>query len=419
MATDGDGPSWGSRMTPGAREALVRDRRHLHAHPELAFHEFETAAYIAQRLHQWSSVRVRTEVGGTGVVADVGEGSGPVVLLRADMDALPIDEPAGAEFVSKIPGRMHACGHDGHVAMLLGAAAQLDAWQRAGALGGRVRLVFQPAEESPDDEGRTGAYHLIQAGILEEVAMAFALHMNPEAPPGTVDLRTGYAMASCDVFEGTVMGRGGHAGYPDRALDPVWLLGPVLTVLHSIVSRRVSPLDSAVITVGRVAGGTAPNVTPTEVTLDGTLRTYSPVLRQQLAEELERAFQVARALGGDYRLHIRRGEPPLRNDGRANQVLADALAALSPHVRVRRQPFGMGAEDFAYVAEQVPAALAFVGCGVEGQATTLHSPAFALDERVLPLGAAWLAETARTALARLRTGVVTDEADGEEGRPVW
>lgn len=385
----------------------------------MAFHEFETAAYIAERLHQWSSFRVRTEVGGTGVVADVGEGSGPVVLLRADMDALPIDEPAGAEFVSKIPGRMHACGHDGHVAMLLGAAAQLDAWQRAGELGGRVRLVFQPAEESADDEGRTGAYHLIQAGILEEVAMAFALHMNPEAPPGTVDLWTGHAMASCDVFEGTVMGRGGHAGYPDRALDPVWLLGPVLTALHSIVSRRVSPLDSAVITVGRVTGGTAPNVTPNEVTLDGTLRTYSPVLRQQLAEELERAFQVARALGGDYRLHIRRGEPPLRNDGRANQVLADALAHRFPEVGVRHQPFGMGAEDFAYVAEQVPAALAFVGCGVEGQATTLHSPAFALDEGVLPLGAAWLAEAARTALAGLHTGILTDDADGEEGRAVW
>lgn len=405
MATDGEGPAWLDGMKPEARAALVRDRRHLHAHPELAFQEFETAAYIAERLHQWPSFRVRTGVGGTGVVADVGEGSGPVVLLRADMDALPIDEPAGAAFVSKIPGRMHACGHDGHCAMLLGAAGRLHAWHMAGELGGRVRLVFQPAEEADDAQGHTGAYHLIQAGVLDEVAMAFALHVNPEAPPGVVDLWTGYAMASCDVFEGTVMGRGGHAGYPDRALDPVWLLGPVLTALHSIVSRRVSPLESAVITVGRVTGGTAPNVMPSDVRLEGTLRTYSPVVRQQLAEELERAFQVARALGGDYRLSIRRGEPPLQNDARANEVMAEALAHLAPEVQVRRQVFGMGAEDFAYIAEQVPAALAFVGCGVEGQARTLHSPAFALDEGVLPLGAAWLAAVARAALAASCTGI--------------
>ena len=419
MATDSDGPSWWSRMTPEAGEALVRDRRHLHAHPELAFYEFETAAYIAERLHQWSSFRVRTGVGGTGVVADVGEGTGPVVLLRADMDALPIDEPIGAECVSQSPGRMHACGHDGHSAMLLGAAGQLHAWHTAGELGGRVRLVFQPAEEADDPEGHTGAYHLIQAGVLDEVAMAFALHVNPEAPLGVVDLWTGYAMASCDVFAGTVTGRGGHAGYPDRALDPIWLFGQVLTAIHAIVSRRVSPLDSAAVTVGRVVGGTAPNVMPDAVKVEGTLRAYSPAVRQQLAAEVDRAFQVARVLGGDYRLDIRHGEPPLRNDGRANQVLADALASLSPHVRVRRQPFGMGAEDFAYIADQVPAALAFVGCGVEGQAATLHSPAFALDEGVLPLGAAWLAAAAQTALARLRTGTLADYAEGEEGRAGW
>ncbi len=421
MEAEGTGPSGAGGMAPEARAALVRDRRHLHAHPELSFHEFDTAAYIAERLRQWPSFRVRTQVGGTGVVADAGEGSGPVVLLRADMDALPIEEPAGA-LASTSPGRMHACGHDAHCAMLLGAAAQLDAWHRAGQLAGRVRLVFQPAEEADDAEGHTGAYHLIQAGVLDDVALGFALHVNPEAPVGVVDLWTGYAMASCDVFEGIVMGRGGHAGYPDRALDPVWILGPVLTALHSIVSRRVSPLDSAVITVGRVAGGTAPNVTPSDVTLNGTLRAYSPRVRQELATELERAFQVARALGGDYRLRIRRGEPPLHNDGRANEVLAAALAHLAPEVRVRHQPFGMAAEDFAYIAEQVPAALAFVGCGAAGQVSALHSPAFALDERVLPLGAAWLAESARTGLAALREGILTDDTGStkaKEGRAGW
>ncbi len=387
-----------ARRAEALAARLTAHRRHLHAHPELAFHEYETAAYIAAQFRRLPRFRVQTGVAGTGVVAELGQASGPVVLLRADMDALPVVEDTGdpgAAFASTVPGRMHACGHDGHCAMLLGAADILHQLDEAGELGSRVRLIFQPAEEAADGDGHSGAYHLREAGVLSEVGMAWALHLNPQAPLGTMALWDGSAMASCDVFHATLMGRGGHAGYPHLAVDPLWLLGAVLPAIHQIVSRRVSPLEAAAVTVGQIAGGQAPNVIADEVELTGTLRAYSPAVRATLAEELDRALQVARALGGDYRLAIRRDEPPLRNDPRANRALAASFQRLFPTGDIVWEPFGMGGEDFAYLAERVPAALAFLGCGVPGDFRPLHSPGYAMDERVLPMGAALLAEAAR------------------------
>jgi amidohydrolase len=379
-------------------DQLVAWRRHLHAYPELAFEEKGTSAYVAQCLEEMGGWRVRTGVAGYGVVADLGSDA-PRVLLRADMDALPVSEENPVEYRSRVPGLMHACGHDGHVAMGLGAAALLRELHQEGTLPGAVRIIFQPAEEAADPSGKSGAVHMVEAGVLEDVRLALALHLNPEAPLGVIQLWNGYAMANVDVFRGVLSAAGGHAGYPELGADPLWMLGTVLQALHAIVSRRVSPLDSAVVSVGRVDGGTAPNVLATTVRIEGTLRSYLPEVRDLLETEVDRAFSLVRQLGGDYELAISREESALKNDARVNRFLAGAVEGLYPEAEVRWRPFGMGGEDFAYIAGSVPAAMAFVGCGPQaGERPRLHSPRFTMDERVLPMGAAILVEAALAAI---------------------
>lgn len=378
------------------QEEMRAWRRHLHARPELAFEEHETSDFIAAELERLGILQVRRGVGGTGVVADLRSGAGPTVALRADMDALPIEESNSFAFRSRRPGRMHACGHDAHMAMLLGAAGIIQEMFAAGSLAGGVRLIFQPAEEAADAHGRTGAARMLEEGVLEGVDLALALHVNPAEPTGVVQLADGYAMASVDTFEGVIVGRGGHGGYPEQAIDPIWLLAPVLLALHGIVSRRVSPLDTAVVTVGKVMGGSATNVIPDEVVLEGTMRAYDPQTRALLESEVGRAFSLVHSLGGDYRLRVRHESPALRNAPEVNRLFVGALSALQPPVRVQWAPFGMGGEDFAFMAAAVPAAMAFLGCCPADRAPSgLHRPDFDLDERCLPIGAALLAESVR------------------------
>lgn len=388
----------------GAAQALQEElrawRRHLHARPELAFEEHETSAFVAAELQRLGFLQVRRGVGGTGVVADLRHGAGPTIALRADMDALPIDERNRFAFRSQTPGRMHACGHDAHTAMLLGAAGILQPLFAQGSLAGGVRLIFQPAEEAADAQGRTGAARMLEEGVLEGVDLAMALHVHPHAPTGVVQLADGYAMASVDTFEAVIVGRGGHGGYPEQSVDPIWLLAPVLVALHGIVSRRVSPLETAVVTVGKVTGGRATNVIPDEVTLEGTMRAYEPRTRALLEAEVERALSLVRSLGGDYRLRVRHESPALRNDPEVNRLFVQALSALGGPTRVQWAPFGMGGEDFAFIAGAVPAAMAFLGCSPPDRTPSgLHTPDFDLDERCLPIGAALLAESVRQVLS--------------------
>jgi amidohydrolase len=380
-------------------DELVRLRRDIHRHPELAFQEVRTAALVADTLREIGGISIRTGVGKTGVVGDLGTGDGPTIAIRADMDALPILEANDAAYCSETPGNMHACGHDGHTAMLLGVAHLLKQEFAAGGLRGNVRFLFQPAEEDEGGEAMSGAPMMIRDGALDGVDAVIALHVDSMQPLGKVTMRDSWDSAAADQFKAWIAGRGGHGAYPHETVDPIWLLGPVLEALHGIVARRVNPIQSAVVTVGQVHAGTTSNVIPPEVFLHGTLRSYNADVRELLIAEVERAFGVARALGGDYRLEIKRGYPAGRNSPVVSGWLARAAADLIGPGALDPTPPRMGAEDFAYMSAKVPGAMFHLGAAVGDKPRAHHTDVFDIDERCLPTGAAILAETARRFLA--------------------
>ncbi len=372
-------------------------RRRFHRRPELSFAEYQTAEDIARVLESIPGMRVSQRIGGTtGVCARVGQTGGQRIALRADMDALPITEPYRVEFASEVPGVMHACGHDAHMAILLGAAHLIAEDMLRGNIDGEVVFIFQPAEETPDITGKTGAPHLIDAGVLDGVDAVLALHMDPQTPVGQARLHDGVCMANTDNFRARIIGAGGHAGYPNLALDPLWLLVPVLEAIHGIRSRRLSPLEAAAVSVCRIQGGTTNNVIPPYVDLEGTLRSYGDEARELIVQELQRALSVADILGGHGELHIDRCEPAVVNNPALNRVIQDAVCTATRHTPLWNGPFGMGGEDFGFMSRLVPSALFFLGCAPPGiPGTSLHSPDFVLDERVLPVGAAIFLEAVR------------------------
>ncbi len=375
---------------------LVHWRRDFHIHPELSFREYRTAREVVKILRQVPGMKVTSGVGGTGVVGVLDGGRGPAIALRADMDALPIDEAAPPPYRSRTAGVMHACGHDAHTAMLLGAACLLGEVFAEKELRGRIKFLFQPAEESPGPDGLTGAPRMIADGALEDVDAVVALHVMPGLPVGAVQLNDGYTTASVDTFEGTLFGTGGHGAYPHLGTDPVWMMLPVLQAIHGIVSRRVSPLEPAVVSVGRIQAGGAHNVIPPEVSIQGTLRSFHPEVREQLIGELERAFALVKALGGDYRLQVIRGEPALYNDSGINGLIRSVIEELYPDCSIHAGPFGLGGEDFSHMTRKVPGAMFFLGCAMDdGVQRDLHTPIFDLNEECLSMGAAILAEVAR------------------------
>ncbi len=377
-------------------DKLIRLRRDLHAHPELSFQELRTAAVVADTLRTLEGFVVHTGVGKTGVVGELGSGNGPTIAIRADMDALPIQEQTGALYASTHPGMMHACGHDAHTTMLLGVAMLLHAVYTQGELRGRVRLLFQPAEETTDDEGISGAQRMIAAGALDGVDAAIALHIAATEPAGHVAIHPGYTSAAVDAFAARILASGGHGAYPHQGTDPLWMLIPVLSALHGIVARRIDPHEPAVLSLGQIHAGTASNIIPTEVYLNGTLRSYAPDVRQQLLAEVERALAVARALGGDYRLEIDHGYPPVHNDATVAGWIEQTALDMVGDECINRDRRGMGGEDFAYMCQRVPGAMFFLGAALEdGVQRAHHTPIFDIDERMLPLGSALLAETAR------------------------
>ena len=374
---------------------LVRLRRDIHAHPELSFTETRTAALVADTLNEIGGVTIRTGVAKTGVVAELGGGDGPTIAIRADMDALPIHEATGAPYGSGRAGIMHACGHDAHTAMLLGAAHLLRERFAAEGLRGRVRLLFQPSEEAWDGEGKSGGLRMVEEGVMEGVDAVIALHVDSTLPVGKVTIRGGWTSAAVDDFDGTILGTGGHGASPHEGTDPAFMLIPVLTALYGIKARRLDPVEPGILSVGIVQGGGATNVIPSEVRVAGTLRSYSPRVREQLIAEVERAFAVARAYGGDYKLAISRGYPAGWNDpGVAGWLEQVAGGFLGPDA-FDRSPPGLGAEDFSYMCQKAPGAMLMLGAAIDdGVVRAHHTPIFDIDERCLPVGAAILAETA-------------------------
>ncbi|MFZ5880778.1 MAG: M20 metallopeptidase family protein [Chloroflexota bacterium] len=369
-------------------EDLVHWRRDFHMHPELGFHETRTSEIVAQELEKLG-YRVRRGVGRTGVLADFGDGNGRTIAIRADMDALPILEARDREYASRNPGVMHACGHDSHTSMALGAAALL----ARETFPGRVRFLFQPSEETEDEEGVSGAPRMVQDGALEGVDLVIAQHVDPHTPVGQVGINAGVAGGGVTTWYATILGVGGHGAHPNETVDPFFLLSQVIVGLNGIVSRRLHPFEAAVVSIGQIHGGFTENVIPEKVDLSGTLRFASEAARQKIESEMRRAFEVARALGGDYELRFVFGCPPLVNHPLAAELIQAAAADLLGAENVQPIPPTLGAEDFGSFIETVPGAMYTLGTLIEGDERALHHPRFDIDERALPIGAALLAET--------------------------
>jgi amidohydrolase len=369
-------------------EDLVHWRRDFHMHPELGFDVHRTAGIVADELEKMG-YRVRRGVGRTGVVADFGD-AGPTIAIRADMDALPILEARDREYVSQVDGKMHGCGHDAHTSMALGAAALLAREN----FPGRVRFLFQPSEEVADSEGISGAPRMVQDGALEGVDMVIAQHVDPHSPVGTIAISAGVSGGGVSSWYGAVLGVGGHGAHPDKAIDPFFLLGQVIAGLNAIVSRRMNPFEPAVVSIGQIHGGFTENVIPERVELTGTMRFTSDPVRQKLEEEIQRAFEVTRVLGGNYELRFEFGCPPIINHESASQLIkataGDMLGAANVHAITPT----LGAEDFGSFIENIPGAMFTLGTRLEGDERALHHPRFDIDERALPVGTAVLVATA-------------------------
>lgn len=367
---------------------LVAWRRAIHRRPELGFQEIHTAAQAAAVLEALGC-RVRTGVGKTGVVADLGEGK-PVIAMRADMDALPILEANDAPYASENPGVMHACGHDAHTAMVLGAATLLANEKFTGT----IRFLIQPSEEANDSQGLSGAPRMIQDGAMQDVDRVIALHVDPATPVGAIRVASGPSSAGVDSFFATIFGKGGHGASPHTAVDPIYITGHVLLALHGIVSRRLNPFAPAVVSVGSLHGGQAENVIPDRVELSGTIRFLEKEVQAQIHAEVERALSIARLMGGDYELQIQVGTPPMMNAPEVVQVIQQAASDLLGTENILPPKDSLGAEDFGCFSEIAPGAMFSLGCKIEGDERFVHNPRFDIDERCLPVGAALLAETA-------------------------
>jgi amidohydrolase len=374
---------------------MSRLRRIIHANPELSFREYQTAALVADTLAEIGGYTIRTQVGKTGVVADLGD-SGPLLAIRADMDALPILEANDVAYRSGNPGVMHACGHDAHTAILLGVAHLLRQSYADDKWAGRVRLLFQPSEEDVDENHISGATAMMNDGALAGVDAVIALHVSSDKPSGRFMFQDGPSLAAVDSFDAWIRGDGAHGAYPHTGSDPIFMLAPILTALYAIPSRRINPLYPSVVSVGQVSGGATTNVIPNEVLLRGTLRSLLPDVREQLWADVENALRLSEVMGGSYELEIVKGYPPMINDAEANGWMRQAAADLLGQDVVINTQFGMGAEDFAYMTQQAKGAMFMLGAALpDGPARHHHTSIFDIDEAVLTSGAAVLAETAR------------------------
>jgi amidohydrolase len=370
-------------------------RREIHQNPELMYDVEGTAKFVADRLRGFGCDEVKTAIGRTGVVGVIRGAKGSssrAIGLRADMDALPIEEETNLPYRSKIPSKMHACGHDGHTAMLLGAAQRL---AQTRDFAGDAIVIFQPAEE-----GGAGAMAMINDGLMDGFGIeeVYGMHNMPTLPVGSFRLRKGATMASADEITITVEGRGGHAAMPHHGVDPVVIGAQIVVALQTIASRNIDPLDSCVVSITRFQAGTANNIIPQSAWLNGTVRTLKAATRDAVEKRIhEIASGLAAAGGGTARVEYRRGYPPTVNHpaqtdfaaGVARKVAGDA------HVDANAPP-EMGAEDFSFMLEARPGAFIFIG---NGDSAKLHHPSYDFNDEALPYGMSYWVELVETALA--------------------
>ncbi|MEE8390892.1 MAG: amidohydrolase [Anaerolineae bacterium] len=373
------------------REQLVAWRRDFHIHPELGFQEHRSAGIIADRLRELG-YQVQTGVAHTGVVGLLkGKQPGPVVMVRFDMDALPITEENETEYVSQTQGVMHACGHDAHMAMGLGVATLMA--QHRDEMAGTLKLVFQPGEE-----GMNGAEMMVQEGVLENPRpdLFLSTHVWSDKPVGTIDVTPGAVMAAADRWTCTVRGKGGHGAMPHQTVDPIVATAQIVTALQTIVSRNVSPLETAVVTVGSVHGGDAFNVIPAQVELTGTIRTYSPQVKEMVWRRVREVIEgVAAACGVEAELEIVILTPAVINTVEVAEVVRAAAEAVIGPENVFSGERTMGSEDAAFFMQDVPGCYFFVGAAnaERGLNAPHHNPRFDIDEDALPLGVAVMMRT--------------------------
>jgi amidohydrolase len=374
------------------QDQLVAWRRDFHANPELGFQEERTADQVVETLKPMG-YRIRTGVGRTGVLAEIGQGH-PTVAIRADMDALPILEANEVPYASRLPGLMHACGHDAHTAIALGVARIM----AKESFPGTIRFLFQPSEEMADEEGISGAPRMVEDGAIEGVDIVLALHVDASLPVGDISVDAGPSSAGVDTFYATIIGRGGHGATPHKVVDPIHIAGHIILAFNGIVSRRLHPYEPAVISIGSIHGGEASNVIPERVELSGTIRYMAASVQKQIHAEIERALEVSCALGGDYDLKIEVGYPPMYNHAEVVALIkANATDLLgAQHIKIPKRD--MGAEDFGFFSDLAPGAMFMLGSRIDGDERKHHSPRFDIDERCLPVGVAVLAQTALTYL---------------------
>jgi amidohydrolase len=379
---------------------LIELRRDLHRHPELAFQEHRTAE-IAARLTGELGFSVRTGIARTGVVADLQNGPGPVVALRADMDALPIQETADVPYRSTVDGVMHACGHDAHVSMLIGAARLLAALRDAGDLPqGTVRLLFQPSEEGADRENKSGARRMVDEGAMQGVNAVFGIHIGGDLPSGLVHIGDGAIMAGADIFTAAIAGRSAHAARPHDGIDAVVLAAYAVVAAQNAVARRIAPAEQGVLTIGMLRAGTAENVIADRAWLRGTVRYFEDHVRGTLHRELRNALAVAEALGGRTRVDVKAGYPPVINEPRMTALARASTRALLGEAAVVPFEPQMYAEDFSILLQQAPGCFAWLGAALP-EPRPHHTPTFDIDEAVLARGAAVHAAFAVHALREL------------------
>lgn len=369
---------------------LIEVRRNLHREPELSYEEFKTT----EKLRQWlteADIHILDLPLKTGLIAEIGQGDGPIVAIRSDIDALPIEEQTGLPHASQIPGKMHACGHDFHTATILGAALLLK--ERESELQGRVRVLFQPAEETGH-----GAESVLASGGLKDVAAIFGLHNSPDLPGGTIGTRIGPLTAGVDRFEITVKGVGAHAATPEYGVDAIVTAAQIITMLQTIVSRQNTTIEPAVLSVTRINGGFTWNVLPEEVELEGTVRTHNEEIRRNIPEQMKRAIEgVAAATGAKAELHWYPGPPAMINHGEWTEF-AEKIGSEVGY-EVLELPLQMGGEDFAFYLQQIPGTFVNIGTGQE---YALHHPRFDVDESAILPAAKYFALLAEQALAKLQ-----------------
>ena len=374
------------------KDQLIAWRRDFHRHPELGFQEFRTSGIVARHLSSLG-LEVQTGVGKTGVVGLLeGLRSGPVVMLRFDMDALPIQEASQTDYTSQTPGVMHACGHDAHTAIGLGIA-QLLAKHR-GEIAGAIKFVFQPGEE-----GCGGALAMIADGVLENPKpdVALGLHVWNDQPVSLVAAGNGGVMAAADLFTVKVQGRGGHGAQPQLCVDAVLIASQIVVALQSIVARNVNPRQTAVVTVGAIHAGMAFNVIADTAELTGTIRTFDAATREQIVRRMTGVVEsTALALGGSATLEVKVISPATVNDERVAQLVRETASDVLGAERVTADQFTMTAEDMSEFLNRLPGCFFFIGSANagEGRNAAHHNPRFDIDETVLPLGVAVLAEAA-------------------------